>query len=75
MTENNIEERIQRFAIKSGTEEIRTYRRYYSREAMHDLLLVNGFTDIAFTDGYDPDRFYPLSKNPATPSDFICVAK
>jgi len=73
-TAGRIEERVQRFSSADGEEQIVTTRRFYSKADVHQLLERSGFSDIAFTDGYDCSSFRALHAVQPAASSFVVKA-
>lgn len=72
---NNIEEeRIQKIKTPQWQEEVITHRRYYSKEAIFNILSTAGFKHIEFTNGYIYSNFYPFVQNEQTNSNFMVIA-
>lgn len=70
-----IEERIQIFSQEGTSDEIKTLRRFISKENMYKLLTGAGFSNIRFADGYDYPGLHKLAARETTTASFIVVAE
>ena len=70
----NLEERVQMFEIGPDTKTITTYRMYYGKAAVAQMLSGAGFRRVEITDGYDIDGFRPFKKGQRAHKNFVVRA-
>jgi len=69
-----IEERIQFFKYGAIEEEITTFRRFYPKREVFNLLTQAGFENIQLADGYAESSFHDLTDDEQTRSGFVAKA-
>lgn len=72
--QGSIEKRIQVYESADGREEIVTFRRFWNKREISELLGKTGFKHIQFTDGYQAEGFRPLSPSENTAASFVVRA-
>lgn len=72
--QDRIEKRIQIFEGVVGKEEIVTFRRFWDKQEMLELLRQSGFQEIEVTDGYDQKGYHPVDHMESTNSSFVVKA-
>ncbi|NLW91195.1 MAG: hypothetical protein GXY34_06300 [Syntrophomonadaceae bacterium] len=56
-------------------EEIVTFRRFWDKQEMLELLSQSGFQDIVVTDGYDRKGYHPVGLRESMISSFVIKAR
>ena len=64
-------------AVEGGGKSSRiiTYKRFFSKSDIFNLLTRAGYTNIKYIDNYDVDTMHKIKKNEKTDNDYICMAE
>ncbi|MGE5391606.1 MAG: class I SAM-dependent methyltransferase [Deltaproteobacteria bacterium] len=72
--QGRIEKRIQVYESADGREEIVTFRRFWDKREMAEMLSQTGFRNIMVTDSYDSEGYHPVGLFETTNSGFVVKA-
>ncbi|HWP96891.1 MAG TPA: methyltransferase [Syntrophomonadaceae bacterium] len=75
IVKDDIEKRIQIFLEDDSRDEIITYRRFYDKKAVVDMLQNAGFSGIMTTVDYDLTHFHCVEPGELTSSSFVMIAE